>query len=63
MTQENEHNGWKNHATWNIALWIQNDEGLHNFVKDFSDYATFRDTMRQMGNLETSDRVAYNDEC
>ena len=61
MTQENGYNGWKNHATWNFALWIQNDEGFYNFSKDLSDYATFRDSMTKAGMFETPDRVAYND--
>lgn len=26
------HNGWKNRATWNVALWLQNDESLYNIV-------------------------------
>ena len=60
MTQE-DYNGWRNHATWNVALWLQNDEGLYNFAKPFHDYATFRDALRRMGNLETDDKVAYND--
>jgi len=61
MTQENGYNGWKNHATWNVALWINNDEGLYNFVKEMPDYKTFRETMREVGQIETPDRVAYND--
>ena len=60
MTNEN-YNGYANHATWNVALWIQNDEGLYSLAKETADYATFRDSMREVGSLETPDRVSYND--
>jgi hypothetical protein len=23
------HNGWKNYETWNVKLWIDNDQGSH----------------------------------
>lgn len=32
MMLEKTYNGWKNYNTWNVALWIQNDEGLYNIA-------------------------------
>ncbi len=25
------YNGWKNYATWNVALWIDNEEGTYKY--------------------------------
>ena len=59
--EDTTYNGWKNHATWNIALWIENDEGLYNFAKEFKTYDDFQQALREVDILETPDRVAYND--
>lgn len=57
------YNGHKNYETWNVALWIQNDEGLYTFAREYghSGYARFAETLREMGMTETPDHVAYND--
>jgi len=55
------YNGYSNYATWNVALWIGNDEGLYNIASGCSCYNEFIDVMREMGSIETPDNVAWND--
>jgi len=55
------YNGWKNYETWNVALWIGNDEGMYNFAKECGTYENFVEQMREVGYTETPDKVAYND--
>ena len=28
------YNGWANYATWNVKLWLDNDEGIYRFWGD-----------------------------
>jgi hypothetical protein len=30
MTEEKTYNGWANYETWNVVLWLFNDEGIHD---------------------------------
>jgi hypothetical protein len=35
MKTEEDYNGWKNRQTWNVALWINNEESLYRAAVEF----------------------------
>ena len=32
IPERTDYNGWTNYETWNVALWICNDQKIYNFV-------------------------------
>jgi hypothetical protein len=60
-----DYNGWKNHATWNVALWLMNDEFLYNMVISLDKEVTYRDFATNYlvyTSAGTPDGVAWLDE-
>lgn len=59
------YNGWANWETWNVALWIQNDEGIYGTARMMRNrmdpYAAFVDSMRSCGFHKTPDGAKWND--
>ena len=62
MTTTEGYNGWTNYETWNVALWIGNDEGLYGLARRCRSYEQFAIMMRDdFESTETPDGVAWND--
>lgn len=34
MVKDQTYNGWTNYETWNVALWLDNEEGSYHYVRD-----------------------------
>ncbi len=58
---DNTYNGWTNYETWNVALWLGNDEGLYNLVRRCEDYKEVVFSLLDCGITETGDGISYND--
>lgn len=61
MSNTEKYNGYKNYVTWNVSLWIMNDEGLYNLAKKCGNYKKLIEVLREVGMIETPDEVSFND--
>lgn len=66
---ENNYNGWKNRQTWNVSLWINNDEPLYRAaysyvkkIKQKGKIPTYKGFIKYEGlaNERTPDNISYS---
>jgi len=60
-TLETTYNGYTNYETWNVALWLQNEEGLYYLCRDIGNYVDTIDLLKDEGTVSTPDGVRYDD--
>lgn len=61
MTEE-KYNGWTNWETWNVSLWLDNDESLYNAVRGLTTEALEETTKELMptGTPDMDSAKEYN---
>jgi hypothetical protein len=53
--------GWANWATWNVALWLQNDETLYKVARRYDSYAALLRRLESGWGEMTPDGALWND--
>jgi len=63
LAQENKYYGWENYETWNVSLWINNNEKLYEIANSSTvkNYRDFYLLAKSLGWTQTGDGVKFND--
>ena len=57
-----KYNGWADWTTWNVALWINNDQTFYSIAKECKNYADFLYEMQAMiGSFATPDGADWGE--
>ena len=57
-----KYNGWHDWTTWNVALWIRNDQTYYNIATECKDYMDFLYEMQYMiGSFATPDGADWGE--
>ena len=57
-----KYNGWNDWTTWNVALWIRNDQTYYGIAKECKDYMDFLYEMEYMiGSFATPDGADWGE--
>ena len=58
---DTSYNGWSNYETWNVALWLQNDQNLYYLAQEMDNYIDTAEALIDGGCDATPDGVKWND--
>ena len=59
-TTSSPYSGWANYETWNVALWLQNDEGYYAAAQQAEEIGDWIDYLNANGITHTPDGVAID---
>lgn len=54
-------NGWKNWATWNVSLWIQNDYETYRIARQYDSYDSLIPRLELLWGQMTPDGARWMD--
>ena len=61
IPEKTNYNGWANYETWNVALWLQNDETMYNVAKHYSTFDSLIPRLEYRFGQMTPDSVRWMD--
>ena len=59
--EDTTYNGWTNYETWNVALWLGNDEGMYSLARRKNSYDELIPTLEAFYGQITPDGGRWMD--